>query len=40
MNGARYLLNDDASPTPLADLGIAALTLAFMVASVLLQLAR
>lgn len=40
VNGARYLLNNDASPTPLADLGIAALTLMFMAGSVLLQLAR
>lgn len=40
VNGARYLLDDDASPTPLADLGIAALTLGFMASSLLVQLAR
>jgi hypothetical protein len=40
VNGARHLLNDNASPTLGSDLGIAALTLAFVAASVVVQLAR
>ena len=40
VNGVRHLLDDNASPTRGTDLGIAALTLAFMAASVVMQLAR
>jgi len=40
VNGVRDLVNDDAAPTMGADVGIAALTLAFMAASIVVQLAN
>lgn len=40
VNGARHLLKDNASPTLGSDLGIAALTMAFLAASIVAQLPR